>query len=216
MLTSSTGAVTASFAYDPYGNAIAATGNATTPLRYAGQYTDTNTNLIYLKARWYDPSTGQFLSVDILKALTGQPYNYANDDPLNQTDPGGLYPGQSFVHSVGHFLTTPISLPNSRFFTGVGNVLYGGYKIGTGIFLVTVGTAADVTGIGALLGVPADAYGVYQIVTGFARVVRGFRQFGSAVSNPIVCKTPLRYGADIGLDLVPGGGGVEAVLGGLP
>jgi RHS repeat-associated protein len=34
------------------------------PLGYAGQYTDPNTGLVYLTARWYDPTTGQFMSVD--------------------------------------------------------------------------------------------------------------------------------------------------------
>jgi uncharacterized protein RhaS with RHS repeats len=40
--------------------------------------------------RYYDPSTDQFLSVDPLLALTGQPYAFTADDPLNETDPLGL------------------------------------------------------------------------------------------------------------------------------
>jgi hypothetical protein len=38
----------------------------------------------------YDPSTQQFLQVDPLVGITGQPYSYAGDDPLNQGDPSGL------------------------------------------------------------------------------------------------------------------------------
>ena len=41
-------------------------------------------------ARYYDPSTGQFLSVDPLAAITGEPYAYAADDPVNKSDPSGL------------------------------------------------------------------------------------------------------------------------------
>ena len=41
-------------------------------------------------ARWYDPNTGQFMSVDPLEQLTQQPYSYAGDDPINNTDPTGL------------------------------------------------------------------------------------------------------------------------------
>ena len=41
--------------------------------------------------RYYDPSTDQFLSVDPLVAETGQPYAFTGDDPLNATDPLGLY-----------------------------------------------------------------------------------------------------------------------------
>jgi hypothetical protein len=40
--------------------------------------------------RYYDPSTGQFLSVDPLVATTGQPFGYAGNDPVNASDPLGL------------------------------------------------------------------------------------------------------------------------------
>jgi hypothetical protein len=41
-------------------------------------------------ARWYDPGTGQFVSVDPELAETDQPYAYAGDDPVNGSDPSGL------------------------------------------------------------------------------------------------------------------------------
>ena len=44
----------------------------------------------YLIGRYYDPQTGQFLSVDPLIDETGQPYAYAGDDPVNLADPSGL------------------------------------------------------------------------------------------------------------------------------
>jgi hypothetical protein len=40
--------------------------------------------------RYYDPQTGQFLSVDPLVDETGEPYAYAADDPVDNTDPSGL------------------------------------------------------------------------------------------------------------------------------
>ena len=43
--------------------------------------------------RYYDPATGQFLSVDPLVATTGQPYAYADDNPVNGTDPLGMITG---------------------------------------------------------------------------------------------------------------------------
>ncbi len=43
--------------------------------------------------RYYDPQTGQFLTVDPLVAQTGQPFSYANDDPVNLSDPSGLAGG---------------------------------------------------------------------------------------------------------------------------
>ena len=43
--------------------------------------------------RYYDPATGQFLSVDPLVAATNQPFVYSGDDPLNESDPTGLVSG---------------------------------------------------------------------------------------------------------------------------
>ena len=40
--------------------------------------------------RYYDPATAQFMSVDPLVKVTGAPYSFAGDNPLNGTDPTGL------------------------------------------------------------------------------------------------------------------------------
>jgi RHS repeat-associated protein len=92
LLTGGTGASEASMTFDPYGNQIGHTGTVTTPAGYNGQYTNTDTGLIYLRARVYDPSTAQLLSVDPLVGMTGAPYAYASDNPLNTSDPSGLLP----------------------------------------------------------------------------------------------------------------------------
>jgi hypothetical protein len=41
-------------------------------------------------ARYYDPTTAQFLTVDPKVATTLSPYGYVQGDPLNGTDPTGL------------------------------------------------------------------------------------------------------------------------------
>jgi RHS repeat-associated protein len=43
---------------------------------YADQYTDAETRFQYLRARYYDPATGQFLSRDPITAQTRSPYAY--------------------------------------------------------------------------------------------------------------------------------------------
>ncbi len=86
---SSTGSLTASTAYDAYGNPEAPGGLAAyTPVGFAGGYTDP-TGLVYLVDRYYDPQTGQFLSVDPLVAATQQAYVYSSDDPVSLKDPTG-------------------------------------------------------------------------------------------------------------------------------
>jgi RHS repeat-associated protein len=89
LLTGSTGTVTGKCTYSAYGTPTCE-GASTTPLGYDAQYTSTDTGLIYLRARTYDPATAQFLTVDPLVGETGAPYNYAGDNPLNKTDPTGL------------------------------------------------------------------------------------------------------------------------------
>jgi len=90
-VVNSTGGLTASTAYDAWGNPAAAGGlTSTTPFGYAGGYTDP-TGLLYLVNRYYDPATGQFTSVDPYADQTGQPYAYTGGNPVNQTDPLGLF-----------------------------------------------------------------------------------------------------------------------------
>jgi RHS repeat-associated protein len=90
LLTGATGKKLATFTYDSYGSLKSHTGKTATPLLYAGQYQDSESGLYYLRARYYDPATGQFLSVDPLKAVTGTPDAYVQDDPENLVDPTGL------------------------------------------------------------------------------------------------------------------------------
>jgi RHS repeat-associated protein len=82
--------LTASTSYDAYGNAETSGGlTSYTPFGFAGGYTDP-TGLIYLVDRYYDSTTGQFLTVDPRVDQTGQPYAYTGDDPVNDVDPMGL------------------------------------------------------------------------------------------------------------------------------
>ena len=88
LLTNNAGAVVGTASYNAYGQTTATTGT-TTALGYDGQYTDPETGLIYLRARYYDPTTGQFITRDPLRTLTEEPYNYGGDNPVNGTDPSG-------------------------------------------------------------------------------------------------------------------------------
>lgn len=93
LLTGTTGSVEGAYTYGAYGNTEEHTGTSTTPLGYDAQYTSSDTGLIYLRARIYDPGTDQFLSVDPEVSSTLQPYDYADDTPINAGDPTGLDTG---------------------------------------------------------------------------------------------------------------------------
>ncbi len=89
-ITNSSGTVTGSVTYDGWGNETGTSGSITTPFLYAGEYLDSPSGFYYLRARWYDPATGEFVSLDPQVNNTQAPYGYAGNDPVNSTDSSGL------------------------------------------------------------------------------------------------------------------------------
>jgi RHS repeat-associated protein len=76
----------------------ARTGSTPTPFGFVGQgqyQTDADTGLMLLGHRYYDASTGRFLSADPAQAGTNW-YDYCDNDPLSKVDPSGYDPGPSF------------------------------------------------------------------------------------------------------------------------
>ncbi len=79
------------YTYDAYGEPTV-TGSLANEFDFAGQQTDP-TALQYLRARYYDPATGVFLSRDPLAQLPswlGSPFGNAYADPVGLNDPTGL------------------------------------------------------------------------------------------------------------------------------
>ncbi len=87
-LVDSTGTVQNRYAYDPWGNAIAAgtTGSVPNPFRYAGAMFDSSSGLYKMGERYYDPSIGRFTQLGSL----GDGYTYTGDNPVNCDDVSGL------------------------------------------------------------------------------------------------------------------------------
>ncbi len=50
-----------------------------------------------LVVRYYNPTTGQFLTRDPIEAITRSAYGFVYGNPLNAADPSGLYPGEGFA-----------------------------------------------------------------------------------------------------------------------
>jgi RHS repeat-associated protein len=82
------GTVATTYDYDAYGNPTPPTGFLQ-PFQFAGQYTDAESGLQYLRARYYDPTTAQFVARDPVAAKSREPYVYVTDSPPNATDPTG-------------------------------------------------------------------------------------------------------------------------------
>ncbi|MBG0825834.1 RHS repeat-associated core domain-containing protein [Planomonospora sp. ID91781] len=100
LITDADGATAGTLTYDPYGKRTGHTGTADTRIGYTGNWTDPDTGLVYLRARDYDPATGQFLSIDPLVDTTGQLYAYVGNNPLQFTDPAGLCDTCSWLENL--------------------------------------------------------------------------------------------------------------------
>jgi RHS repeat-associated protein len=90
ILTNASGEVIGTYRYGPNGAVWKQTGTGT-QMGFAGEFRmGTENQLIYLRARTYDPVTAQFLTPDPLAAVSGETYAYAATNPVNYTDPFGL------------------------------------------------------------------------------------------------------------------------------
>jgi RHS repeat-associated protein len=89
-LMNASGTVTDTYDYDAFGNLIASTGTTPNVYRYQGEALDTETGLYYLRARYYDPISGRFVSVDPLADQGEHPYSYSSANPVDGHDPTGL------------------------------------------------------------------------------------------------------------------------------
>lgn len=87
--TSTSGATLAAYGYSPWGQRTSGDDSVAGVLGFAGQVTEPGSDLQYMRARWYDPKSAQFITRDPLEAETGQPYVYASGNPTMFTDPTG-------------------------------------------------------------------------------------------------------------------------------
>ena len=94
------------YTYDAWGNHAVADGNGNTitdetnighinPFRYRGYYYDTETELYFLKTRYYDPEIGRFMTIDGIEYLAPETVNglnlyaYCGNNPVMGVDPNG-------------------------------------------------------------------------------------------------------------------------------
>ena len=153
---------------------------------YAGQYQDSETGFYYLRNRYYDPATAQFLTIDPDVSQTQAPYTYTSDNPLNATDPLGLcWPHWACgaEHWVGHIVST--------------------HKVAIGIGL---GLLSIATGFGALVIAAEAADGISLLATGAGLVSLASGGTAAGLDLPACVNDPGINGQCLGLTL--GGIGV--------
>ncbi|MBI1755819.1 MAG: RHS repeat-associated core domain-containing protein [Fimbriimonas ginsengisoli] len=91
--TDATQSTTDTKTYDAFGVTTSSSGTSPTPFGYAGDYgyhEDADSSLKLLGHRYYDPSTGRFLTRDCAKHGRNW-YRYARSSPVGYVDPSGLF-----------------------------------------------------------------------------------------------------------------------------
>ena len=97
-ITNASGTVTDTFEYDTYGKLKSRTGTTKTPFLYNGRdgvITEDDTELYYMRARYYSPALRRFVNADkvhgdITNALSLNRYAFVNGNPASNVDPLGL------------------------------------------------------------------------------------------------------------------------------
>ena len=91
-LTDSSGTIANSYVYDSYGRQLTVSESVLQPYSYTGREFDVESGLYFYRARYFDATTGRFLSEDPIRFRAGDQnfYRYVRNNPLNFRDPFGL------------------------------------------------------------------------------------------------------------------------------
>ena len=138
---------------------------------FTGHESDYESGLVYANARYYDPETAQFLSVDAAEE-SASPYAYTGWDPINFVDPSGNSGGLceallilGAILIVARAVTAGIR--EQSFSAFAKTLLAGSAGTGQGVvigaFAQVLSTYVPFVSVGlAVAGVGASAYGVSQ------------------------------------------------------
>ena len=93
-LLDESGNVTKTYEYDSFGNEVKPEKKDENPYRYCGEYYDKETEEVYLRARYYEPGVGRFITRDTYTGESDEPlslhlYTYCENDGVNMVDPSG-------------------------------------------------------------------------------------------------------------------------------
>lgn len=186
-ITDANGEVQDRFNYNAFGELLTTENNSDVDNLFTGEQYDAELGLQYLRQRYYDPSTGRFISQDAFEGFLDDPitqnrFLYANANPVTYTDPSGfasIADLQATITGIGIFAKTALS-------NNVGRVVFGA---SLGVFNNVLGKVANgddisvpelllAAGTGALLG-----YVVPPIVAGAPKLAVVGISVGISVAN---------------------------------
>ena len=152
--------------------------------------------------RYYDPATGQFLSVDPLVEQTAHGYEYTGDNPVNAIDPLGMVtcggwlswiPGCGTATAVQHALSgvARAAWPNhfGSFLEGVDFSMEAIGAAGLGSLVFTASVAGEVPSFGLSTVGVLSSFGIFAGAGALAYVA--YRSFSDAYAGAAVTRRSL-------------------------
>jgi RHS repeat-associated protein len=119
-LTDASQTVTDQYRYDAFGVLLAQSGTTPNNYLYTGEQYTPGIDSYYLRARYYQPATGRFLTADPFTGFIEDPhtlhkYHYTGNNPVNRIDPSGLMEGGmagTMTATAGNGIVGGIVIPN--------------------------------------------------------------------------------------------------------
>jgi RHS repeat-associated protein len=173
-LTDSARAITDTYEFDAFGNLIGQTGNTPNEHLYVGEHFDANLGFYYLRARYLNPDSGRFLTLDSFEGVIFDPvslhkYLYAGADPVDRSDP------------TGHFFALALSAAGDLGANGWGGIMGAAFLeyikfllIGIAITVITATTIE----IAKRIQIPVRVYHYTDWIT-FGKIVAS-----NQINNP--------------------------------
>jgi RHS repeat-associated protein len=156
----SSGSVTGTVRYDPWGTATSTTGSVP-DFRFQSSWADDTTKLSWVVTRWYAAAQGRFISED---SLLGEPrdpdsrhlYAYGEGEPVGRWDPDGkaaYRPGALQWRKIRSWIDNETDWDIFRVGTG-----YGAVCVGAGAITGPTVVGAALVAVGCFVGATAIAY----------------------------------------------------------
>ncbi len=200
MLTDEDGSVTDTYTFDAFGNLTASAGDTENSYLYRGEQFDSFTGLYYLRARYMNPTTGTFITMDeyagsVFEPVSLHKYLYANANPVMNSDPTGYFTlgelnvSQAIENTLHNMLTPSFSMVMKwiNFFASlcdtanqIGEMLHDGASLAGIADAMLRGAMSGfllnhmclIKGIGPFIGVAMAAYGYYTQIDAFDQAIR--------------------------------------------
>ena len=211
-LSDSSGVMAGQYSYDAYGLLLDSSGASANPYRYRGEQYDSDLESYYLRARYYQPGTGRFLTTDPvegfgMESVSLHRYLYGNDNPVNMIDPSGrMSVNEAIVTTAIIGNLSAIAIGTS---TEAGQQAYADF--GEYIFpdaFILGGNINCAISLLKLLGIPPLSAAEINVTASV-----GAEMLFSVTSGQIAFFTTKTVGGEIGIGLSPAEIGLEIYRG---